>query len=69
VLRGNISRISFTAAKIPFSWDVALALIGWIWMLLFAALIAWRRAESAEARTLVLMLIAWVLGTSFLPNI
>jgi hypothetical protein len=37
-------------------------------VLLFAALIAWRRAESAEARTLVLVLIASVLGSTLLPS-
>jgi hypothetical protein len=68
VLHGNVDRISFTAKHYPASWDAWLAYVGWFWVLLFAALIAWRRAESAEARTLSFMLIAWVLGSSFLPN-
>ncbi len=68
VLHGKTDRISFTAVKFHVDWDAWLAYIGWCWVLLFAALIAWRRAESAEARTLAFMLIAWVLGSTFLPN-
>jgi hypothetical protein len=69
VVRGNrVDRFSITFGKISFTWDVALAYIGYFWVLLFAAFIAWRRAESAEARVLVLLLNAWVLGLAFQPN-
>jgi hypothetical protein len=68
VRRNGIDRISITAGKDRVRWDSVLAYIGWVWVLLFAALIVWRRAESAEARVLVMLLIAWVLATTFQPN-
>jgi hypothetical protein len=68
VVRGNrIDHISIAPANAGFGWDIWLFIAGSVWALLCAALISWRRAESAEARTLVLLLIAWVFGTIFLP--
>ncbi len=41
VVRGNrVDRFSITFGKISFTWDVALAYIGYFWVLLFAAFIA-----------------------------
>ena len=68
VRRNGVDRISVTAEKAPVRWDSALAYIGWVWVLLFAALIVWRRAESTEARVLGVLLVAWVLATTFQPN-
>jgi hypothetical protein len=46
--RGAIHSVSVTAVPFGFTWDIWLATVGILWMLLFAALIAWRRAESPE---------------------
>lgn len=43
-------------------WAFWLAVVGIFWMLLFAALIAWRRPASIEARVLCLLLVFTVLG-------
>jgi hypothetical protein len=64
----GIHRVAIAAESTPFTWHLCLAIIGGIWLLLFAALIAWRRAESAEARTLALLLIAFNLGSSLAPQ-
>jgi hypothetical protein len=46
----------------PVRWSLILALAGFLWMLLFAALLAWRRSDHAEARILALTLILFSLG-------
>lgn len=69
VLRGGaIHHVSVTAVPFGFTWDIWLATMGILWMLLFAALIAWRRAESPEARTLALLLILMNLGIGIFPQ-
>lgn len=45
------------------SWPYWLGVAGSLWMMLFAALIAWRRADSIEARILTLLLLTTVGGT------
>lgn len=45
------------------AWPFWLAITGYIWITLFAALIAWRRPESVEARLLTLLLLSTVAGT------
>lgn len=52
----------------PISWDVLLGFIAGFWLLLFAALIAWRRPENAEARILALLLILYTIGSDFTPG-
>ncbi len=69
VVRGNrIRRVWLTVQSYTFRWDWYLGSAGTLWMLLFAALIAWRRADSAEARTLALLLILVNLGSDFEPG-
>jgi hypothetical protein len=50
----------FLSAK---SWPFWLGVAGYLWMTLFAALIAWRRPDSTETRVLALLLLATVSGT------
>lgn len=45
------------------SWPFWLGIAGYLWMTLFAALIAWRRPDSRETRVLALLLLATVSGT------
>ncbi|MBV8724349.1 MAG: hypothetical protein JO351_03920 [Candidatus Eremiobacteraeota bacterium] len=45
------------------SWPYWLAVAGYFWLTFFAALIAWRRPDSAEARVLTLLLLTTVSGT------
>ncbi len=69
VLRKNgASRVSLVGRHPQIPWVVLIYYAGELWMLGFAALIAWRRAESAEARTLALLLILWNLGQNCLPD-
>jgi hypothetical protein len=69
IVRGKrIDLIPVLIKKIRFTWDVWINYAGLAWILLFAALIAWRRAESAEARVLVVLLVTWVLGDTFQAN-
>ncbi|MBV9027649.1 MAG: hypothetical protein JO311_03460 [Candidatus Eremiobacteraeota bacterium] len=73
IRRGGISHaIPIVASKAqyfgrPFfsaaSWPYWLAVAGYFWLTLFAALIAWRRPDSAEARVLTLLLLTTVTGT------
>lgn len=46
------------------SWPYWLAVVGSLWMLAFAALVAWHRADSSEARVLALLLLLLPLGVS-----
>jgi class 3 adenylate cyclase len=69
VVRSNQTRsISVVTETVPMTWDVWLSYVAAFWELLFAGLIAWRRAESYEARTLALLLVLNNLGWSFTPN-
>lgn len=45
------------------NWPYWLGVAGYFWMTFFAALIAWRRSESVEARVLTLLLLTTVSGT------
>ncbi|MBV8148676.1 MAG: hypothetical protein JO092_06275 [Candidatus Eremiobacteraeota bacterium] len=51
----------------PVTWDLWLAYAGNVWVLLFAALIAWRRPQDPEARTLSLFLSTMVIWIAFDP--
>ena len=64
---GEVHRVSLLAEYVPLDWDVWLAFLGLAWMLAFATLIAWRRADSAEARLLVLVLVLSSIGNGFYP--
>jgi hypothetical protein len=56
-----------TGGALSFGWDTWLALFGFIWTLTFAAVIAWKRSESKEARILSLLLSTSVLSNGFTP--
>src|SRR5579862_7378355 len=53
----------------PVSWDILLGFIAGFWLLLFAALIAWRRPENVEAHTLALLLILYTAGSDLTPGL
>jgi hypothetical protein len=68
IVRGSdVRRVPIAAEYIPLKWDVWLAYLGIAWMLAFATLIAWRRADSVEARVLVLVLVLLSIGNDFYP--
>src|SRR5580698_5793224 len=52
---------------LSFGWDAWLAIFGFIWTLTFAAVIAWKRSASKEARILSLLLSTLVLSSLFTP--
>ncbi|HTX59169.1 MAG TPA: hypothetical protein VMH02_05775 [Verrucomicrobiae bacterium] len=62
---GRRQLITVTGERIPPRFVFLLSIVGVFWMLLFAALIAWRRADSPEARTLAMLLILSNLGVDF----
>lgn len=69
ILRGTSARhITLTARWAPLAWYGALANIGLCWMLLFSLLLAWRRPDDPQARTLSLLLILYVVGLNFQPQ-
>jgi class 3 adenylate cyclase len=61
-------RVAMTATPLPMTWDVWLSYVAAFWELGFAGLIAWRLANSAQARILALILVLNNLGWSFTPN-
>jgi class 3 adenylate cyclase len=68
VLRDGITRrVPASIEADSLTWNSWLIPIGTIWMLLFATLIAWRRPESAEARTLALLLVLFNIGNTLFP--
>ena len=50
-------RVTVTAQNIGARWDAGLADAANLWAILIAALLAWRRSDSAEARVLCLVLV------------
>jgi class 3 adenylate cyclase len=69
VLRNNVIRhVTLVADSMPMTGDVLLGFIAGFSLLLFAALVAWRRADVAEARALALMLILFTFGENVLPG-
>jgi hypothetical protein len=76
VQRGeNVRMVTLRAQLQPGGFDsyaeaysVWIATLGDVWALLFAALIAWRRADSGEARILSLVLALNVIGIGLEPN-
>ena len=52
----------------PWRWDTLLWSFASFWMLAFAALIAWRRADSAQARVLSALLTIYVTSSALLPG-
>lgn len=68
VLRnGTTRRVSVSVDANSLTWSSWLIPVGTLWMFLFAALIAWRRPESAEARTLALLLVLYNIGNALFP--
>jgi hypothetical protein len=68
VLRaGRVQRFTITVRPPPgpVTWDAWVAYAGNVWVILFAALIAWRRPQDPEARTLSLFLSTVILGITF----
>jgi hypothetical protein len=49
-------------------WDIALYCAASFWLLGFAVLFAWRRADSPEARILCLLLVFYVAGSGLAPG-
>ena len=47
----------------PRSWPFWVGVAGYLWMTLFAALIAWRRPDSKETRVLAMLLLTTASGT------
>lgn len=69
VERGSrVKRVWLTTQSFTPNWDWYVGYAGILWMLLFAALISWRRADSTEARTLALLLICLNVGVLFSSN-
>lgn len=69
VLRGAVTRrLSVVVEASPITWQSWLNVVAVIWLLLFAAVIAWRRPDSAEARTLALLLVLNTFGAAFYPG-
>ena len=69
ILHGHApKRVTLTAQWVPLDWYGAVANVGICWMLLFATLLAWRRPDDPEARTLALLLILINLGLNFQPQ-
>jgi hypothetical protein len=52
----------------PWRWDTILYSIASYWMLAFAALIAWRRADSRQARVLSALLAIYIFSAALLPG-
>ena len=52
----------------PWRWDTLLWSFASFWILAFAALIAWRRADSAQARALSALLTIYVASSALLPG-
>lgn len=65
---GAIRRLNIATRHLMLPWPSWLFYLGELWMLVFAALIAWRRSESAEVRTLALLLVLWPIGYNFYPS-
>ena len=66
ILRGSsIRHVTLIAQWRPLVWYGQIANAGVLWMLLFAALLAWRRPDNPEARTLSMLLIMQNIGISF----
>jgi hypothetical protein len=61
------SRALASGGALSFGWDVWLAYFGFVWTLTFAAVIAWKRSDSKEARILSLLLSTLVLSNGFIP--
>jgi len=62
---GSIRHFTLTAEWLPLDWYGRLANAGVLWMLLFATILAWRRADNREARTLALLLLLMNIGIGF----
>lgn len=54
IRRGAPKLLTLTATRNPIVWSVWLVIASELWMLLFAALMAWRRPGSPHARALTL---------------
>ena len=66
IVRGSSTlHVTLIAQWLPLVWYGQIANAGVLWMLLFAALLAWRRPDDPEARTLSLLLIVQNIGISF----
>ncbi len=69
IVRGNgVKHVWLATQSFSPGWDWYVGYAGILWMLLFAALISWRRADSAEARTLALLLILFNVGVLLSGN-
>lgn len=64
----HVVALPITKRQSPMNWDVLVYYAGAFWVVLFATLVTWRRADSVEARTLVLVLILSILSTALARN-
>jgi hypothetical protein len=62
---GSILHLTVTAGWLPIDWYDAVAIAGGVWMLIFATILAWRRADDGEARVLALLLLLMNIGLNF----
>lgn len=66
--RGAPKLLTLTATRNPISWSVWLVMASELWMLLFAALMAWRRPDSPHARVLALFLALFPISIDWFPH-
>ncbi len=62
---GRTAEVTLIPQRFRFPVDWWVANVGLVWMVMFAGLIAWRRANSVEARILALLLMCYVSGLTF----
>lgn len=65
---GRLLRVTVVAVHTPTTLSWVLAVVGGIWTLLFALLLAWRRSDNLEARLLTLILLLILLSELLNPN-
>lgn len=59
---------TMVAEPVRIRWDVVVGFVAGFWLMLFAALIAWRRPENGEARALALLLVLYSTGSVIQPG-
>jgi len=62
---GTTALVPLTAVRVIVPFDYAIANAGLAWMLLFAGVILWRRANVPQARVLTLLLLLFNIGLQF----
>lgn len=65
---GRTSRMTFTGGAPAWRWDTWLWCIASFWLLGFATFLAWKKADSTEARVLCTLLLLFVAGSGLAPG-